>query len=119
MRRTETIVKNGKPYVLLPQPAYEKMLQQLDDAADDAALERALARGEEGFPLTLFDAIRAGASPVRVFRQYRDLTQQQLADRAGILRPMLSAIENGKKSGSIATVKAIAAALDVPLEILV
>ena len=46
---------------------------------------------------------------------YRGLTQQQLADKCGIQRAYLAEIETGRKSGSVKTLKAIAAALDVDL----
>lgn len=116
MGTLKTVIQNGKRFVMVPESKYDAMREQLEDAADIAALDYALSLNQEGFPLSLFDAIDAGENPVRAFRKYRGLTQQQLADAAGILRPMLSSIENGQKSGSIATAKAIAKALKVPLE---
>ena len=44
------------------------------------------------------------------------LTQQQLADAAGISKPYLSQIETGKRKGSTDILSALAKALKVTLE---
>ena len=48
-------------------------------------------------------------------RQESQLSQQQLAEKAGISQGYLSEIESGKKSGSLSVLTRIAAALDVEL----
>jgi len=63
--------------------------------------------------------IRAGESALRVIREYRGLTQAQLAEKAGIEQPQISAIENGRRTGTAQTLKALATALGAPLEVLV
>lgn len=57
------------------------------------------AHGEELIPAEVTYAILDGANPVRVWREQRGLTQQQLADAAGISTPYLSQIESGKRTG--------------------
>ena len=52
---------------------------------------------------------------VRELRTERDLTQEQLADRAGITWGYVSAIERATKSATIETLTAIAKGLDVSL----
>jgi transcriptional regulator with XRE-family HTH domain len=44
------------------------------------------------------------------------LTQQELAERAGISKPYLSQIETGKRQGTVETLSAIARSLGVPLD---
>jgi len=116
--KVKTIEQKGKTYALLPLKQFEALRAAAESAADNAAYDRAKALGEESFPLALYDAIDAGANPVRTIREYRGLSQTELAETAGMKRPQLSAIENGKKTGSIATLKALAAALRVPLDTL-
>ena len=46
-----------------------------------------------------------------LWRRHRGLTQQQLADRAGMPRPNLCAIEQGRREVSLTTLRALAIAL--------
>ncbi|MEQ9047738.1 MAG: helix-turn-helix transcriptional regulator [Sneathiellaceae bacterium] len=52
---------------------------------------------------------------VRVWREHRGITQDELARRVGLSKSFLSEIENGKKTGSIKTLRAIAEALGIDL----
>jgi DNA-binding XRE family transcriptional regulator len=63
--------------------------------------------------------IRDGESPVRVVREHRNLTQAQLSDASGVARPEISAIEQGKRRGTVDTYKALAKALSTTLDVLV
>ena len=53
-------------------------------------------------------------NPIRVHRQRRGMTVEQLAKAAGISRSFLSHIETGRFWGSPATRSALASALDLP-----
>lgn len=55
------------------------------------------------------------AQRVREFRQQLGFTVAQLADASGISKGMLSKIENGQASPSLATLARVAAAIDVPV----
>jgi transcriptional regulator with XRE-family HTH domain len=61
-------------------------------------------------------AILDGGHPVRVWREHRGLTQQQLAEAAGISIPYLSQIESGKRRGSAKVLAAIARELRLSLD---
>lgn len=50
---------------------------------------------------------------VLLWRAHRGLTQEALARRAGIPRPNLSAIERGRREVSLATLRTLAAGLEV------
>jgi transcriptional regulator with XRE-family HTH domain len=52
---------------------------------------------------------------VRAFRQQLDMTVVELASLAGVSRGMVSKIENGQTSPSLATLSALATALNVPV----
>jgi len=84
--------------------------------ADIGAYDAAMKDRGEGMPIAVFSRIISGENPVRVIREWRGVTQADLARRAGIHRVQLHDIETGKSRGSVDTLKAIAAALDVSLD---
>ncbi len=55
---------------------------------------------------------------LRVLRTRRGLTQQIVAEKAGISTPFLSFLETGRKKGSLETYHKLALALDVGLDAL-
>lgn len=63
-------------------------------------------------PKTLEQSI---AETARQMRNARGLTLSELASRVGISRQMLSKIENAQTSASLATVDALAKALEIPV----
>jgi DNA-binding XRE family transcriptional regulator len=117
----QTIVRDGKPeYVVLPWDEYQALLAAAEDTRDAALLDdfaRKLAAGEEEtIPESVLDALLAGESPLKVWREYRGLTQEALAARAGISKAYVSQIESGKRQGAIKTLQAIARVLDLSLD---
>ena len=56
-------------------------------------------------------------SAVRQARQDAGLTQAELAAQAGVSRPWLSQLENGKRSVEVGKVLAVLAALDLYMDI--
>jgi DNA-binding XRE family transcriptional regulator len=120
----QIIERNGKPeWAVLPYEEYLQLLDQselLEDIRDFDAINAAIERHEEELiPAEVVYAILDGANPIKVWREYRELTQQQLADTTGISKPYLSQIETGKRAGTTEILSAIAKALDVSLEELV
>ena len=92
-------------------------MEELEDIRDYDAAKAELERGEdELIPADVVFAILDGENPVKVWREFRGLTQQQLADAAGISKPYLSQIETGKRKGSADILSALAKALQVTLE---
>lgn len=117
----QTINRDGKPeYVVLPWADYQDLLEAAEDAIDSAFLDafrNKLASDEdETVPAAVLDALLAGANPVKVWREYRGLTQDVLAAQAGISKAYLCQIETGKREGAIKTLRAIATALDVTVD---
>jgi mRNA interferase RelE/StbE len=53
-----------------------------------------------------------------VVRLFRGLTQTELSEKSGIRRPEISAIEAGTRRGTVDTLKALAKALGVPLDVI-
>jgi DNA-binding XRE family transcriptional regulator len=95
-------------------------MEMLQNIQDYDAVKAALERGEEELiPSEVVYAILEGANPVKVWRKYRGLGQQELAEKAGLSGPYLSQLETGKRKGSLEALNAIARALGVSLDDLV
>lgn len=106
--------------ISIPVEEYQRLLALAEGMSDGMAYDRAvaaLANGEEELlPAPMAQRIVAGESPLRVWRDHRGLTQTALADRTGVNRVQISNIESGAKSGSVQTLKKLAAALGVALD---
>ena len=118
--RIEKITRRGKEFAVLPMDELKRLMDDAEMLSDvkayDAAKAR-LARGEdEVIPLDITERRLAGESPVKIWRAYRGLTQEGLAKKSKVSRPMIAAIESGHKTGGIATLKKLAVALKVDLE---
>jgi DNA-binding XRE family transcriptional regulator len=119
----QIIEKDGQPeWAVIPYAQYEQLVEAMELLEDVRAFDEAkmrIAAGEELVPSHITYAILDGANPIRVWRDYRGFTQQQLADKAGISKPYLSQLESGKRAGTTEVLSAIALALEVTLEELV
>lgn len=113
----------GDELVVLPRVDFEALLEFVEDAEDLAAAEQIAAAVADGtmetFPGELVFAISDGANPVRAFRDHRGLTAEALAAKAGISRAYLSQIEAGRRNGTAATLKKLATALGVDVDLLI
>ena len=121
MEDIQIIEREGKPeWAVLPYEEYLELLEQaelLEDIRDFERINAAIESGEEELiPSEVVDALIDGENPVKVWREFRGLTQQQLADATGISKPYLSQIETGKRRGSTDILSALAKALKVTLE---
>jgi DNA-binding XRE family transcriptional regulator len=102
--------------ITISQAEYDRLVADSEMLADLAAYDAAKAAAGEGMPLDVFQRIINGENPVKVIRDWRGLTQAELARRAGLHRVQLHDIETGKSRGSVDTLKAIAVALDVGMD---
>ena len=113
----------GEELAVLPRAQWEALVEAAEDAYDIAESEKiraAIASGEmEVFPGELISSLIHGANGVRAFREHRGLTAEALAAKAGISRAYLTQIESGSRKGTAATLKKLAAALGVDMELLV
>lgn len=109
--------------VTIERAEYDRLLAAAEDLEDLRSYDDAkarLARGEdELIPAEFAEQLLAGESPLRVYRNLRGVTQIQLAEASGVNRVQIADIEARRKSGSIDTVKKLAAALRVGLDDLV
>ena len=119
---TVQVIKQGeKPeWAVVPYREYLELLEKaemLQDVQDYDSAKMALEEGkEELLPESFVNELLEGANPVKLWREYRGLTQKVLAGAAGISVPYLSQLESGKRKGSIEVLSAIAAKLGVTLD---
>jgi len=121
--KAQIIEKNGHPeFAVISYADYEHFLELLEDEGDArivAEFHEAYSAGREFLiPDEIVRRELAGESPIKLWREHRGLTQQDVALRAGISKPYLSQIETGKRQGTVETLLAIALALDLPFDIL-
>ena len=97
----------------------EEILEALEDAQTMRIVAAHRANLQEGLPHAFMVRILNDENPVAVYREWRGLTQTELARKAGLHRVQVHDIETGKRTGSVKTLKAIADALNLPLDDLV
>jgi DNA-binding XRE family transcriptional regulator len=116
----QVIEKNGQiEWAVVPYTEYQKLLDAAEMLADIRAYDEAKAQlktDEELIPSRVVYALLDGENSIRVWREYRGLTQQQLAAQAKISKPYLSQLESGKRHGTTEVLQALAQALQVSLE---
>ena len=85
--------------------AYDRALQEMTDGDDEvipAGIAKRLLSGKE--------------HPLKVWREYRGLTQEELAHAAGTSQGQIALLETGKRKGAIDTWKTLANKLDVDVD---
>jgi mRNA interferase RelE/StbE len=117
--RIEKITRDGKVFAVLPMERLKKLMDDAEMLADVTAYHAAKARIASGedelIPFELIERRVAGESTVKVWREYRGLTQEGLAKKSKVSRSMIAAIEAKHKKGGITTLKRLAGALNVDL----
>jgi DNA-binding XRE family transcriptional regulator len=118
--RIEKITRHGREFAVLPMDELKKLMDDAEMLSDVQAYDAAKARIERGqdelIPLEITERRLAGESTVKIWRQYRGLTQEDLAKTSKVSRPMIAAIESRHKKGGIGTLKKLAVALRVDLD---
>ena len=109
--------------VTTPKAEYDRLRAREADFADmQTALdvEARLAAGEEELiPAAVVDRLLDGEPPLRVWREFRNLTQSDLARASGVNRVQIVDIEADRNSGSVRTLRKLADALRVTVDDLV
>src|SRR5450432_415454 len=128
MGKSQIIRTDGEDLVVITRSDFEALVARAgDEASEDAMTARIvestdekIARGQDvALPGAVWAAIEGGEHPIRAIRKHRGLTQIDVAERAGLRQGYIADIEAGKKTGSVASLKAIAAVLGVPLDVIV
>jgi DNA-binding XRE family transcriptional regulator len=114
----------GEELAILPKHAYERLtaLAAVEDAGTARIVRDARAAVAAGtevvLPKVVVDRLAAGENPIRVLREWRDMTQAELVASVGITQGYLSDLEAGKRKGPVALHQKLARALGVPIDLL-
>jgi helix-turn-helix protein len=111
---------------ILPRKGYEALVIKAAEADEDAGTARLVARarrevaaGSPLLPKQVVDRLAKGENPVRVLREWRDVTQLHLSSKTNLSQGYISDVETGRRKGTAAALRLIADALKVPLDLLV
>jgi len=111
----QIIQQDGQPaFAVIPYAEWEAIMDRLEDIEDRA--DAAAVRDEETFPIEFVERCLSDDPPLRIWREYRGLTLQALADQCGVTRQMLSMLEHGKTRPSAALLGRLAVALRCDME---
>jgi DNA-binding XRE family transcriptional regulator len=142
--KPKIVTRDGEPdEVILSYADWRRITARLgegggDDAGEDAddiaavaaaraadiefAARLAAERGspvETTVPLQVVKAKLDGAHPLKAWREYRGITQAELASRSAVARDLIAQIETHKRQGSVATIDRLARTLGLPIEALI
>lgn len=122
--KVQIIEANGKPqYAVVPYRDYVCLIEASEMQEDIAEYDRIKARiergEEESIPAEMVARLVAGENPLLVWREYRGLTQAQLAEAAGVGQSYIAMIEAGERQGSVTKLRAMARALKVDVDDLI
>ena len=117
----QIIKQDDKPeWAVIPYETYLELVEKAEillDIQDYDSAKASLLRGDdELIPSEIVYAILDGDNAIKVWREFRQMSQQELAEKAGISIPYLSQLETNKRTGSIEVLSAIAKTLDVSIE---
>ena len=111
---------------ILPRKEYEALVAKAKEADEDAGTARLVARarkeiaaGAPLIPMEVADRIANGENPIRVIREWKDVTQLYLSMKTNIGQGYISDMENRRRKGTAAALKEIARVLGVPIDVLV
>jgi len=109
--------------VTIPKDEYLRLKALEEDLADLQSVAEILQRldvgEEELIPAAVVDRLLDGQAPLLVWREYRSLTQAELARRSGVNRVQIIDIEAGRKTGSVETLRKLASTLQIEIDDLV
>lgn len=114
----------GEELAILPKAEYERLVNRAEDEDVGTArivrgAKQAIDAGREiVLPKSVVDRLAAGENPIRVLREWRNMTQMELVVALGITQGYLSDLETGKRKGPFALHEKISRALGVPLDLL-
>ena len=114
----------GEELAILPESEYERLAKLVADEDIGTARivrnarDKIVAGREVMVPKSVVDRLAARENPIRVLREWRAMTQAELAVAIGITQGYLSDLEAGKRKGPVALHQKIAQALGVPVDLL-
>ena len=109
----------GQRMAILPADDYAQLQDAAEDSADIRAAIAAEVRaqqGEEYVPTALIERIVAGEAPLRVWREYRGLSQEALGRTVGLSKMTISGIETARRDTNSRNWRRLATSLSVDVD---
>ena len=123
MSSTRANIGDDSETVTLLLTEYEALLEKAESYDELVTLQEfhhALDAGqEELIPSDVVEKLVSGQSPIKVWRQYRGLSQAQLAKEIGVSQAYVAQLETRQRQGKPAVLKNIAGALGVIVDDLI
>ena len=117
---TEIINRDGKNYAVIPYDIYQQLIEDAEVLADIKAYDEAKQKEEESFPSYIVDKILINdENPMQVYREYRNLTYLELAQKASLSINKIKEIENNIALASQDELEAIVKVLNIDLDLIV
>lgn len=119
MSKTQIIYDDaGAPaFVVIPYARFRAIAPEAAEAAlsDEALFDRAVAEGDGGaaVPHNVMVRLVDGENPLKVYREWRGLTQAELAVKIDVSEGYVSQVERGSRTLSRKAVAAAAVALGI------
>jgi DNA-binding XRE family transcriptional regulator len=114
------IENNGqRQYAVVPIEVYNDLLEKAEMLEDRAVYEKAKLDDDELIPGEVVYRLLDGENKIKVWREYRQMTQAELAEKSGMAQATIAQMEGGKRVGSVTVLKKIAEALNLDLDNLV
>jgi DNA-binding XRE family transcriptional regulator len=112
--------KKGSPaYAVVPWADYIRLSgEDAEDLALAAMADAVKARKEESVPSQVADRLLAGEAAVKVLREWRGLTQNDLAKKTGLAKLYISQLENGRARPGRKALTSLAKALGLGVDAL-
>jgi DNA-binding XRE family transcriptional regulator len=121
LKQAQTIrTPSGEEMVLIPKAVFDELrdaIAESEEDADDVAIydaRKAEIAACPPMPAEVTMALLKGERRIKAIRQWRNVTQAQLASAVGITQGHLSDLETGRRSVTAGAADAIARTLDVP-----
>ena len=112
--------KKGKPaFAVVPWTLWQAMIStDQEEIVLARRYKNARSQDDTEIPWDVAKRIIAGENALKVYREWRGLTQDALARKVGSVKVYISQIETGAKPGGRAIMRKLAAALAVPVSAL-
>ena len=98
---------------------YNNLLEKAEWLEDVVAYEKAKHDDDELVPSDVVKRLLSGENKIKVWREYRALSQLELAKLSGMELASIAQMEGGIRTGSVLVFKKIAEALQLDLDDLV
>ncbi|MCP4428686.1 MAG: helix-turn-helix transcriptional regulator [Chloroflexi bacterium] len=100
----QIIMQDGKPaFAVIPWAEYQELTRQNEIDGADVWIPHEVVKA----------TILKGVTMIRAWREHLGMTQQELAKRSGMSQPSLARLEKGDSTPRAATLKKLAAAMDI------